>query len=263
MKRLGLLLFAIMLLTADKAIAVEDSIRVVVVGTLRADVVAIGGETTGGAITAKGVVWELEFGKNAGFRRAAEKLHGKKVIARGSLERRIGVARRQRWIVTVTDLRAAGDDDGDSIETDLQAAVGRADTRVRFVSEGDQTVIDVASASGIDTATITRKSKKWPSNLVVRLRLSGLESFRVANATTAVEWSVASTGDPAARVSLRKGKVETAINEKNPWHGQVRIVGGNRKIPLKDGFFEVRLPAKLFDGDPKQITLRWIDFYRN
>ena len=31
---------------------------------------------------------------------------------------------------------------------------------------------------------------------------------------------------------------------------------------LKNGYFEVPLPAKLFEGNPDQVTLRWIDFYR-
>ena len=87
----------------------EDSINVTVVGTLRTGIVAIGGETTGTTITAKGITWELEFGKNAAIRKSAEKLNGKKVIVKGSLERRKGVEIRQRWIVTVKGLRAAVD----------------------------------------------------------------------------------------------------------------------------------------------------------
>ena len=51
--------------------------------------------------------------------------------------------------------------------------------------------------------------------------------------------------------------------EKSPYYTQFRIVGGNGTIPLKDGHFEVPLPAKLFEGNPPEITLRWIDFYRN
>ena len=49
----------------------------------------------------------------------------------------------------------------------------------------------------------------------------------------------------------------------SPYYTEVRMVGGNGRIPLKDGHFEVPLPAKLFEGNPPEITLRWIDFYRN
>ncbi len=33
-------------------------------------------------------------------------------------------------------------------------------------------------------------------------------------------------------------------------------------IPLKDGYIEMQLPKKLFEGNPKSIALDWIDFYR-
>jgi len=34
-------------------------------------------------------------------------------------------------------------------------------------------------------------------------------------------------------------------------------------IPLKGGFFEMPLPKAFFEGNPKAITVNWIDFYRN
>jgi hypothetical protein len=83
----------------------QESITVTVVGTLRTGVVAIGGETTGTTITAKGIKWELNFGKNAELRAASEKLNGKLVTVSGMLERRAGVEIKERWIVTVTSLK--------------------------------------------------------------------------------------------------------------------------------------------------------------
>jgi hypothetical protein len=91
-------------IAADRQPA-KESIRVTVVGTLRTGIVAIGGETTGITITAKGITWELDLGKNAAFRKAAEESGGKKVIVAGSLERRRGVEIKERWIVTVTRLQ--------------------------------------------------------------------------------------------------------------------------------------------------------------
>lgn len=85
----------------------DESISVTVVGKLRTAIVAIGGETTGTTITAKGVTWELDFGNNADLRKAADILDGKKVKVRGTLEHRAGVEVKERWIVTVADLQAA------------------------------------------------------------------------------------------------------------------------------------------------------------
>lgn len=98
--------------------------------------------------------------------------------------------------------------------------------------------------------------------MLVRLHLSGLELFNVSNGEFSVDWSVSSTGDNSPRVFLRNGVDETPLDTKSPHHTEARIVGGNGKIPLKDGYFEVPLPAKLFEKNPDEITLEWIDFYR-
>lgn len=81
-----------------------ESIEVAVVGTLQSGIMAIGGETTGVTITAKGITWELDLGDSAELREAAESLSGSTVLVRGELERRAGVEIPVRWIVTVTDL---------------------------------------------------------------------------------------------------------------------------------------------------------------
>ena len=94
---------------AEKKPAAKDSIRVTVTGTLRTGIFAIGGETTGATITARGITWGLEFGTSAALRKTAQKLNGKQVLVQGSLERRKGVEIKERWIVTVTQLQAAGD----------------------------------------------------------------------------------------------------------------------------------------------------------
>lgn len=89
------------MLAADPA---EESITVSVVGTLRTGIMAVGGETTGTTITAKGIQWELDFGRNAELRATAEKLNGKPVTVNGTLERRAGVEIKERWVVTVASL---------------------------------------------------------------------------------------------------------------------------------------------------------------
>jgi hypothetical protein len=85
----------------------DDSIEVKVRGTLRAGMVAIGAETTGFTISARGVTWELDFGKNTALKNQAEGLHGKTVIVTGTLEARPGVEIATRSIVTVDSLVAA------------------------------------------------------------------------------------------------------------------------------------------------------------
>lgn len=147
-------------------------------------------------------------------------------------------------------------------QSSFKATVGRNDTSIRFQTEGDATVFDITSPIGIDKATIKRESGEWPKTILVRLHLGGLESFKVGGKGFAIDWSIASTGDHEATATLKSGKRVTDIMRESPFYSEVRIVGGEKKIPLKNGYFEVSLPAKLFEGNPEEITLEWIDFYR-
>lgn len=93
-------------LTADPVS--QDYIRVEARGTINAQVMAIGGETTGVTITAGQVTWELDI-HDPEMRAAAEKLHGRSAVIRGTLQRLQGVEIRERWIVKVESLSAAKD----------------------------------------------------------------------------------------------------------------------------------------------------------
>jgi hypothetical protein len=84
-----------------------DYIKVEIRGTLRSGMVAIGGETTGTVITARGATWELDLKGVPQGRQKAESLDGRAVLVKGALEIRPGVERRERAIVTVTSLEAA------------------------------------------------------------------------------------------------------------------------------------------------------------
>jgi hypothetical protein len=101
--------FATVLLSlAASAFGAEsDYIRVEVRGTIETGIVAIGGETTGVTITAGKTTLELEI-KDPKLQALAEKLNGKKAVAKGTLEIRPGVEVKERRIVAVTGLQAGG-----------------------------------------------------------------------------------------------------------------------------------------------------------
>jgi hypothetical protein len=98
-----------LLLAATVAGAAPDtrgeSIDVVVHGTLKAGVMAIGAETTGVTVTANGIVWELEL--NGKQLEEAGNLHGRKVVVAGRLAPREGVELRNRLVVKVRSLKAS------------------------------------------------------------------------------------------------------------------------------------------------------------
>ena len=85
----------------------DEFVKVTVKGKLKTGVIAIGGETTGTAIVADGIRWELDFGKNADLLAQAQKLSGTRVLVKGRLQRKKGVEIGERWIVAVRSLVAA------------------------------------------------------------------------------------------------------------------------------------------------------------
>jgi hypothetical protein len=84
----------------------DDYIEVKVCGIMQAGMMAIGGETTGYTITARGLTWELDLGKDPALRKEADRLGGRRVVVEGTLEVRKGVEIAQRQIVTVKSLAA-------------------------------------------------------------------------------------------------------------------------------------------------------------
>ncbi|HBI43799.1 MAG TPA: hypothetical protein DDY78_13250 [Planctomycetales bacterium] len=61
----------------------------------------------------------------------------------------------------------------------------------------------------------------------------------------------------------KDGKEITPLDEKSPLWTDIRIGGDGKpakELPLKDGYFEMTLPQALCEGNPKSITVNWIDF---
>jgi hypothetical protein len=93
-----------LLATLGIAAYAAERIDVTVSGTLKAGVVAIGGETTGVTITADGITWELQLrGKQL---EAAGDLNGRNAVVTGRLVRRKGVELPDRYVVEVRSISA-------------------------------------------------------------------------------------------------------------------------------------------------------------
>jgi hypothetical protein len=166
-------------------------------------------------------------------------------------------------IVAISLLAAApSPSTADEAPSLFETELGPDEDRLRLFRQGGQTVIGISDPSGMGKATVKRKTPRWPVSMVVRLHLGGLESFRVGTGNIHVEWWVSSGGDNRTWIALSQGKAEVEIDRTSPYYTKLRIVGGNGKVPLRGGYFEVPIPAKLLKGNPQEITLRWIDFYR-
>jgi hypothetical protein len=142
----------------------------------------------------------------------------------------------------------------------------RKDDSVEIKAEKDRTVFIIKSPFGISQAVIERRAASWPKALVLRLHLKGLSRFQASNGKVTLAAAVAiQDGKPVVRL-WKDGNEDAPLDEKSPIWTDIRIVGGDGKpakeLPLKDGFFELALPKAFFEGNPKAITLNWIDFYR-
>ncbi len=147
----------------------------------------------------------------------------------------------------------------------FRIATKRENDRVEVKADKDKVVLSVHSPFGISNAVIERADEKWPDAVVLRFHLKGLENFSVSNGKVKLEASVSSL-DGKVRLWI-DGKEDNPLNAKSPYWIEIKMVGSDGKpaktIPLKAGYFELPLPKAFFEGNPKSITLNWIDFYRN
>lgn len=152
-------------------------------------------------------------------------------------------------------------------EPPFEVTTKRDDDRVSVQCENDQAVFSVHSPAGTSQAVIEEAGAKWPESVVLRLRLSGLEHFKISSRDVTLEGSATlQGGEPVVRI-FKDGKEDAPLDDEDPYWIKVRIFGSDGKpakaIPLEDGYFEMEVPQALFERNAKSITVEWIDFYRN
>jgi hypothetical protein len=154
---------------------------------------------------------------------------------------------------------------GDQTPT-FKITTNRNDDSVEVRAGKDKTLFSVKSPFGISQAVIERHAATWPKAVVLRLHLKGLASFRASNGKVTVNAAVSIQEGKLEMRVWKDGKENAPLDKKSPLWTDIRIVGGEGKpgkeLPLKNGYFEVALPKEFFKGNPKAITLNWIDFYR-
>jgi hypothetical protein len=102
--------------------------------------------------------------------------------------------------------------------------------------------------------------------VVLRLHPNGLESFGVSNGKVSVNAAVSSQDAGRARL-WKDGNEKAPLDSKSEYLMEIRLIGADGKpadgVPPKGGYFEMTLPKALFEGNPKSLTVDWIDFYRH
>ena len=127
--------------------------------------------------------------------------------------------------------------------------------------EQDTATFDITSQSGIGGATVTLTEGKWPTT-VLRLHLQGLESFVASSGKIKLTGSVLSHSGNTKRLYLSEDGKE---GERGPGT-EIKVLDAAgepvKGLPDEGGYFEIKLPKALLDGQPKSLELGWIDFYR-
>jgi hypothetical protein len=157
---------------------------------------------------------------------------------------------------------------GTSVADDASAfriTTRRSDDQIEVKCINNKAVFVVRSPTGISGATIERVTERWPDTVVLQWRLKGLESFKLSAGQLKLEGSISSqNGDLRL---WKDGKEDAPLNSKDPSWIEILMknADGNpvKTVPRKDGFFEMQLPKSFSEGNPKKLTLNWIDFYRN
>ncbi len=132
-------------------------------------------------------------------------------------------------------------------------------------ARGDTMTYTIASPRGIGSASIT-PWKGWAKKVVLRANLRGLESLAVSNGKVALHVSVQSHSGNRRLLSVKDGDGEKQVGQDSPYWMKIQVFDAKGKpvdgLPGEGGYFEMELPSVLLDGQPKSLTINWIDFYR-
>lgn len=151
------------------------------------------------------------------------------------------------------------------IEVTLDKQGDSADVQM----EDGRAIIDVTSPSGIGGMQVTLESGEWPEEVVVHLRLQGLEQLEIGYDQFLISTGLSSNSSPGPGLMLyvtdESGEVESASPSSDIYYPTITpVTEGDTPvtIPLENGYFEIAMPSHFYEVAPESFTVQWIDFYR-
>jgi hypothetical protein len=155
--------------------------------------------------------------------------------------------------------------EGDSEGEKFKIKASKNNDHVAVRANKEKTEFIIRSPEGISQAVIERKCEKWPETVVLRLHLKGLESFRASNGKVKIGAAVSSGPGKLSYTVWKDGMREVPLDEKSSLRLKIIALDSDGKVTEKlalGGYFEITLPRAFFEGNPKSITLDWVDFFR-
>lgn len=146
-------------------------------------------------------------------------------------------------------------------------AVARPDDRMTWAVSANTVRFDIYSASGIGRATVHMLANPYPTQIVLRFHLRGLEELRFGYQTTVISVAVASIGDRVVhqQVALGAGEAQS-IAPDSPYWMKTEIVMDQPPFPTSGspitGYIDVELPSSFLRGEQTSFSIEWVDFYR-
>ncbi len=146
----------------------------------------------------------------------------------------------------------------------FEITTAKPQDQVTYTWQDDTAFFDIRSESGIGSARVVRTAGNMPPRIIIRAHLRGLENFTFTFAQDKVEVSIPSSGNHTPILaSQHEGSTEyIPLNSNSPLWMPTRIVSNNPAIPLNNGYFEMGAPRAFLEGDTREFSIAWIDFYR-
>jgi hypothetical protein len=155
--------------------------------------------------------------------------------------------------LTILSATACAPSSAPAVHATYQATTLKGDPSVTFNTTGDTLLIDVVGPSGIGGSAIEKTSGQWPSKIVVRLHLKGLEKFHLQYGANNVDVTISSQGDHAVHeVYSQPGEI-SAVSAGDPYW--IAVTPGQ-------GYFDLQMPSDFLKSGENRFTIDWIDFYR-
>ncbi len=130
--------------------------------------------------------------------------------------------------------------------------------------KGEQLECRILSPEGIGRVEFERVDR-WPSPLVLRLNLKGLESLTLMAGKQ--RFNIFASSSPPHAVTVTKGEDEQPVAADAADRPAVRVLDGKfrevgkGKLPPEGGWFEITVPGNLLK-DQERLQVHWIDFFR-
>ena len=122
----------------------------------------------------------------------------------------------------------------------------------------------ILSPEGIGRVELQRVDR-WPTPLVLRLNLKGLESLTLIAGKQ--RFNIFASSSPPHDVTITKGEEEQPVVADAADRPAVRVLDdkfreiGKGKLPPQGGWFEITVPDSLLKGQ-ERLQVHWIDFFR-